>query len=75
MASKGKTDPPTTSAGQPTPSPTAEKQEQKATESSWMDITRKLPMVPPRLMAAIEGWSFDSLGSQQGKVFIVTGKI
>ncbi|KAG7674668.1 hypothetical protein Ndes2437B_g00937 [Nannochloris sp. 'desiccata'] len=76
MASKGGSggaDLSTTSAGQPTLSPAAAEREQKATGSSWIDVTRKIPMVPPRLMAAIEGWSFDSLSSQQGKVFIITG--
>jgi NAD(P)-dependent dehydrogenase (short-subunit alcohol dehydrogenase family) len=71
MTSKGAE--PSTTAEPPTLSPAAAEREKKATGPYWMDITRKLPMVPPRAMAAIEGWGYDSLGSLQGQVFIVTG--
>lgn len=67
------TSPPATS--EPTLSPAAAQRERKAKGPFLMDITRKLPNAPPRLMAAIEGWGYDSLGDQQGKTFIVTGRL
>jgi hypothetical protein len=80
MASKGASEPSATSSppagtGEPQLSPAAQELEKKASGPYLMDITRKLPMVPPRFMAAIEGWGYDSLGNQTGKVFIITGKV
>lgn len=37
--------------------------------------TRWLPQIPPRLMAFIEGWGYDSLPNLTGRVFVVTGTL
>jgi hypothetical protein len=35
--------------------------------------TKWLPQIPPRLMAFIEGWGYDSLPDLSDKVFLITG--
>lgn len=36
--------------------------------------TKWLPQIPPRLMAIIEGWGYDSLPDLSDRVFLVTGE-